>query len=945
MRRKLLLIALTLAAALCLSGHGEAAWAETVTIKTSADFDPLATNHTATEVVISDGIEKIPPKAFEKWTNLKTVTINSDDLKTIGDSAFNGCTDLESVTFPEGAQLESIGDSAFSTCIKLKSITFPEDMTSLKSIGNSAFSTCQALESLNWKNALEHIGYQAFGSCYNLNQIGDCSGLKEIGAGAFGGTALTSFTWPAGAKEVDAEGNLSEKAGVSSEAFNGCTALTTVILPEDITYIGDAAFSGCAALATVSTSTENPQEGIHFPESITSYGKNALARVPITEFTLPNNMTTVPDGLFQGCTALKSVTLHNGVTSIGLRAFEGCTELKSIVLPDEVTTIAQGAFKGSGLTSITIPQNVTLLGELDGHTSDYGVFQGCASLEKVTLPATLKAIGMNAFKDCTDLTAITVADDPSGKNKLPASLVTDGSETETGVGDDAFSGCENLKTLSYPQHLDLTEAGIPEGAEWNGYEWEKHTWSEEPVWEWDEDYTSATATFICSKDVMGDHSAIISAKITSSTTTTCTEAGKTTYTASVEFNGKTYTDTKVVNTPAHHNWSATWTSDASGHWHKCENCEETKDFAEHIAEADDGDCTTAVKCSVCGYEIIAAQEHNFGEWTSNDDGTHGRHCLREGCNATETQNCTYENGVCTVCGYVQPATDPDPDPEPEPDDPSTPVTPSDPDPEIEVTEPAHGDVEISPSKPEAGETVTITPMPDAGYEVEEVIVTDEDGERVPVTENPDGSWSYEQPESDVTIEVIFGEVEPEPTVDVSEIFLDVDPDAWYKDAVQFAYDHGLMTGVSATEFAPDVTTTRAMIVSILARLEGVTAADDAGFSDVDDEWFATAVNWAASVGVVNGFEDNTFRPNDAITREQLAAILCNYAAWKGEDVSARADLSAYSDAAAISSWATDVMRWAVAENLISGVTTDALQPQGAATRAQVAAILQRFLSK
>lgn len=241
--------------------------------------------------------------------------------------------------------------------------------------------------------------------------------------------------------------------------------------------------------------------------------------------------------------------------------------------------------------------------------------------------------------------------------------------------------------------------------------------------------------------------------------------------------------------------------------------------------------------------------------------------------------------------------------------------------------------------------MTITPTPDDGYEVEDVIVTDEDGECVPVRENPDGSWSYEQPKSDVTIEVIFGEVAPEPTVDVSEIFLDVDPDAWYKDAVQFAYDNGLMTGTSATEFAPDVTTTRAMIVSILARLEGVTAADDAGFTDVDDEWFATAVNWAANVGVVNGFEDNTFRPNDTITREQLAAILCNYAAWKGEDVSARAELSRYSDAAAISSWATDVMRWAVAENLISGVTTDELQPQGAATRAQVAAILQRFLSK
>ena len=182
------------------------------------------------------------------------------------------------------------------------------------------------------------------------------------------------------------------------------------------------------------------------------------------------------------------------------------------------------------------------------------------------------------------------------------------------------------------------------------------------------------------------------------------------------------------------------------------------------------------------------------------------------------------------------------------------------------------------------------------------------------------------------------------TVDVSDIFVDVAPNAWYKDAVQYAYDNGLMTGVSATEFDPEATTTRAMIVSILARLEGVESAQAAGFADVDDnDWYATAVNWAANVGVVNGYEDNTFRPNTAITREQLAAILMNYAAYKGEDVSNRADLTSYTDQP--STWATETMSWAVAEGLISGVTADTLQPQGAATRAQVAAILQRFLSE
>ena len=152
-----------------------------------------------------------------------------------------------------------------------------------------------------------------------------------------------------------------------------------------------------------------------------------------------------------------------------------------------------------------------------------------------------------------------------------------------------------------------------------------------------------------------------------------------------------------------------------------------------------------------------------------------------------------------------------------------------------------------------------------------------------------------------------------------------------------------MTGVSANEFAPEATTTRAETCSMLARLEGVESANNAGFADVTDEWYATAVNWAANVGVINGYEDGTFKPNTAITREQLAAILMNYAQYKGQDVSARADLNGYTDQP--STWAEEAMQWAVAEELITGVTNDELQPQSSATRAQVAAILQRFLAE
>lgn len=242
-----------------------------------------------------------------------------------------------------------------------------------------------------------------------------------------------------------------------------------------------------------------------------------------------------------------------------------------------------------------------------------------------------------------------------------------------------------------------------------------------------------------------------------------------------------------------------------------------------------------------------------------------------------------------------------------------------------------------------GDDVTITVSPDEAYLLDELTVTT-GGKEVEVKDNGDGTYTFKMPSADAKIVVTFAEDpdwEPAPEMP----FTDVNENDWFYDVVLYAYDNGLMTGVSATEFAPNQTTTRGMIVSMLARLEGVTNAEDAGFADVaENDWYATAVNWAASVGVVNGYEDNTFRPNAPITREQMAAILYNYADYKGYDVSARADLSDYADAASISSWAEDVLAWANAEGLINGMTATTIDPQGATTRAQTAAMFERFLT-
>ena len=175
-------------------------------------------------------------------------------------------------------------------------------------------------------------------------------------------------------------------------------------------------------------------------------------------------------------------------------------------------------------------------------------------------------------------------------------------------------------------------------------------------------------------------------------------------------------------------------------------------------------------------------------------------------------------------------------------------------------------------------------------------------------------------------------------------FTDVKSGDWFYEAVQYVYDKGMMTGVSADRFAPASTTTRGMIVTILYRLENEPAVSGgSAFTDVESgAWYADAVAWAAANDIVNGTSATTFAPNSPITREQMAAILYRYAAYKGYDVSQKADLSGYTDAASISGYAKDALAWANAQKLITGVTDTTLNPQGSATRAQVATILMRL---
>ncbi len=179
-------------------------------------------------------------------------------------------------------------------------------------------------------------------------------------------------------------------------------------------------------------------------------------------------------------------------------------------------------------------------------------------------------------------------------------------------------------------------------------------------------------------------------------------------------------------------------------------------------------------------------------------------------------------------------------------------------------------------------------------------------------------------------------------------FTDVPAGSWYYGAAAYAYNNGLFAGTTATTFAPDMTMTRAMLVSVLWRLAGEPAPKGTNtFDDMPDgTWYTDAVTWAAENGVVAGIGNGRFDPDGSVTREQTAVILFNYAQSKGYDVSARADLSAFPDAGSVSDWAQDALAWANASGLISGAvrgTQTILNPQGSASRAQVAMILMGYV--
>ena len=371
---------------------------------------------------------RIEHSAFERTAITNVFIPNS--VKTIGRSAFAECVDLKSVRLPE--QLTKIEPSTFGNCANLTSIDIPEGVTS--------------------------IGENAFAGCIQLKEITIPSSVTHFGEGVFWNTGFTSLP------------KLPESiTTIVNSMFYGCSQLSSIEIPKNITWIGDCAFGRC------------PMAEIEIPASVTRIGVAAFANCTnITSISIPDNVTDIGSNAFLGCTNLKTVKLSNNITSLSRGIFSDCASLESIIIPSGVKSIGKSAFEGcSSLRSINIPEGVEIITPR--------LFFNCSSLTQLIIPKSIISIKNEDENGnqwtfvfgCNSLSSIIVDEDnpvfdsrdkcnaiiETASNTLiagcPATKIPEGI---TSIGSYAFSGLENLTTITLPHSLKRIEGGAFNGS-------------------------------------------------------------------------------------------------------------------------------------------------------------------------------------------------------------------------------------------------------------------------------------------------------------------------------------------------------------------------------------------------------------------------------------------------------------------------------------------------
>ena len=430
-----------------------------------------------TSVTISNSVTSIGGQAFMGCSSLTSIGVDADNtyydsrdncnaiietasntlivgckttaipnsVTSIGNAAFYGCSGLTSVTIPNS--VTSIGDGAFRDCSGLTSVTIPNSVTS---IGDGAFRDCSGLTSVVIPNSVTSISYEAFSGCGSLTSVIIPSSVTSISYEAFSGCIdLSSLVVESGNPVYDSRDNCNaiietaknmlivgcktttipnSVTSIGSDAFRGCSGLTSVTIPNSVASIGGSAFNGCSGLTSVT-----------IPNSVTSISDDAFHGCSgLTSVTIPNSVTSIGSFAFLGCSGLTSVTIPNSVTSIEYSAFEGCSGLTSVIIPDKVTSIGERAFSDCiNLTSLVVESGNPVYDSRDNcnaiiETAINTLIAGCKT---TVIPNTVTSIGKYAFSGCSSLTSVTI----------PNSI--------TAIVDGAFSGCGSLTSLTIPNSV------------------------------------------------------------------------------------------------------------------------------------------------------------------------------------------------------------------------------------------------------------------------------------------------------------------------------------------------------------------------------------------------------------------------------------------------------------------------------------------------------------
>ena len=650
---------------------------------------------------------------------------------------------------------------------------------------------------------------------------------------------------------------------VSNYALFFLPAATQITLPESVTSIGRYGIALCSKL-----------NGISLPKAVTAIGDFGLAGNSFTAVSLPDGLQTLGRGAFDACASLSGMTLPAAITAVPAKCFDDCTKLLTVDYTGEVTAIGERAFEGcKSLTKAPIPAAVTALGN--------SAFNGCVALTDVTLPGGVTAVPDACFQDCTALADM----------KLPA--------TVTSVGHNAFTGCKALKDVRCYGAPPTVQPG---GAAEHSFEPGIVTIHYNPAMNWTLDADGTWQGYKVSSKGACLHTGYGTTETTVPATcgadgridTVCSNCGDVIATEVIPATGAHTWDNGTVTTEPTETTPGVRTF-------TCAICGQTKTevipatgahtfvFTKNIAPT----CTEAgydlYTCSGCGATEKRNAKPALGhKW---DSGT-----VTAEPTEKDPGTMTY---TCTVCGQTK-----------------TEVIPAT-GPHTHVWD--EGTVTVAPTETTPGvRTYTCTVCGQTRTEI------------IPAT----GSA-----------------VCPGGAACPSFRFRDVPaPSNWAHEGIDYCVRHGLMSGFDATTFSPDTVSTRAQIVMILYNLSGDTTDYSkyyVPFTDVKPgTWYYNAVAWGYDKDIVSGMSATTFAPDGLITREQMAVLLYGYTEkYAPAYLGGAASLNSFPDAASVSNWAYAAMSWAVGNGLISGIASDGadyLAPSGGATRAQIAAIMMRY---